>query len=755
MVRALALTLAALAGLAVPLVAADTPVPTTATATADRLAPLARIVDLAIAGGLPDAKGATLHLGKIGVIWRFDADNKHVNQTEGIHAKLADGRWLVGLVDLKTAADLEIDEAALKPVALENLAAALSEGKEQEFPAEAIEGWIQNIAPADRDRVRAAIPALPVAMALFQNGRQAPAVAVAALIRLEAPCAEDVAVLAGLMQAGNPFAPSFAATAPPLTFGEEEHHWGREMHERKEIAVPDPALALRHGLFIHFRSIATGMGDAYRSKPAAPTGPTPAEALATAATLLAADEAIAQADLALLRGRAALPEKVGADAPLAERLAVWDGGLAGAGATDDDGHVVMRSHGAYVQQQGTTTLTVTEADLDALFALLDDPRPCRWLDNGHARTLGDNALRAIGALFSCDPRSFIARDLAAPWTPAERAATAAALRAWRTANKAKPLDEILVAAVPTMKPADLANLLTARPPDRRAPLLAAAAKAWAAGPPAKADDNAIAAVITAAGEDAGLLAAVASWPVAGDLAPLLAGFHLTRGNSKPLDDLLTATLSGISEEAMNFYQVIPMVRYAPTPAQVQRLSEALRGPLDAMPGMMLVPMVAGGLSHGDDGLLAAWATRQAKGDQDAADRRSQTLPLALYALLLADDRALTPQLRQQAVEIRRHSFNGKPAEKSEPAADLRVADYAGAYFQMLGWQMSDLLGETLRERGEELAVDLAKPLAERDRQLTALRREIANVLAPALEAAGLPNLAPGVAPAAGDDKALF
>ena len=204
---------------------------------------------------------------------------------------------------------------------------------------------------------------------------------------------------------------------------------------------------------------------------------------------------------------------------------------------------------------------------------------------------------------------------------------------------------------------------------------------------------------------------------------------------------------------MDFYRVLPLVRYAPTPAQAQRLSEALRGPLDAMPAKMLVQLVVSGMSYGEHGLLAPWAIRQAKDDESAAEYRSQTLPLALYALLLADDRALTEELREQAFQASQPSSDDQ--QPGEPAADLRVADYAGASFQMIGYQLEEVLGEALRDRSEELSVDLTKPIAERDRQLTILRREIADALAPAVEAAGLPNLVPAVAPAAGDDKALF
>ena len=67
-----------------------------------------------------------------------------------------------------------------------------------------------------------------------------------------------------------------------------------------------------------------------------------------------------------------------------------------------------------------------------------------------------------------------------------------------------------------------------------------------------------------------------------------------------------------------------------------------------------------------------------------------------------------------------------------------------------------VLGDDLCQGAEQLAIDLTKPLAERGRQLTVLRRRIADILDPALAAAGLLQLTPGGAPAAfGDDHALF
>ena len=750
MVRHLALTLATLA-LAAPLAAAGAtgPLPAPATESAQRLAPMRDLVALAIAAGLPDAEGASLHRGRIWVSRVLGDGRTHRYQVDGLHAKLPDGRWLIGLQQVQEASAPEPDAVELKPVAVGSLVAAFADENRQTISEETHHYLMQQVIPADRERVRAALAGLPVLVTLHHGG-PTPALAVAHLIRLEAPCAHDVAVLFSVLQASDRFAQTFAKTAP-LRIGAEMP--GRHDPATTPIAVPDAATALRHGLFLHFRGLALGF-DPDDQSPARASVPErdPQAALASAASLLTPEDVPAHADLALHRARLTLPDSVPANAPLADRLAVWNGGLA-PGVTIANRK--PRAHGSTwtesLQAGVITPLTISEAELDALFPLLDDPRPSRWLDRTMARTLGDNALRAIAALIGCDPRVFVGRDPAAPWTDQERSATAAELRAWWSANHHRPVEEFLIEAVPLMPLGDLIRLLSVRSAEDRAPFVAALAKAWAAGPPPGITGRAVADLLAATAADQDLFSALASWPVTADLAPTLAAVHLTRGNRKPLDELFAATLAEPLGDPIIFTQVIGLVRHAPTAAHLRRLTDLLAGPLDAPPSMTLVRIMTTGIHASSDGLIQRWAIRQANGDHDEARRRAQILPLALYALLLADQRPMTESLRQEALQLRggmhRH---GKPMAPVELAGDLRIADYAGWCFQFIRGQMPELLGEGLSLHGDEFAVYLATPRAERDRQLATLRREIAAVLVPALAAAGLPDLVPP-APPAGDE----
>lgn len=755
MIRRLTVAVVALIGLATPLVAGDAPVPVAAGAPAEaarQLAALADLVEQAIANGVPDARGATLYHGTLGVIH----GPEQISQTRGIHAKLVDGRWLVGLQMEKAASEVKVDDDALTQVAPE----ALVEGAKpyaEGWTPESLEKGLAQVVAADRDRIRAAASAVPV---LIACGGRDPTLVALHLVRIGAPCANDMAVMVALSQAWNQ--PNALLGPPSPLFG-RRGGGVRNGQPRELFAVPDAVSALRAGLIAHFRGRAL---NAVRAPgPGAPgPGAKPPEAdaaaalaaLTTAERLLPADASAARTDLALLRGRAALPAAVAADAPLAERLAVWDGQLTKP-STDNNPDMMQESR----RQYGATNLVASETDLDALLGLLGDPRPCRWLDQGNARTLGDNALRAIAAILGCDPRSFIGRDPAAPWTDAERAATASALRAWRTANAGRPLVEVLVAAVPSMHPTDLAQLLQQSPIERRGPLLDAATKTWAQ-PPAGADEAAVTAVIAHARDHVGMLGAIAAWKVEGELAPLLAAFHLTIGDPAPFDALFAAAFVDSGKVGQAMYQTVPLVRYAPTPERLQRLVEVLRGPLDQQPTETLVQLVMGGMNWGGNpgNLVQTWVQTK-KGDREVLERRAQAVSLALYALLLADQRPLTPALRKQFVDNghRQRRMQGQgaatPEAKPELAADLRLADLAGGQFQSLAWQVDTLLGNEVRQRADALVVDLTKPIAERDRQLDELRRLIADQLTPELEAAGLPNLAPPPAATGGDDKALF
>jgi hypothetical protein len=69
-------------------------------------------------------------------------------------------------------------------------------------------------------------------------------------------------------------------------------------------------------------------------------------------------------------------------------------------------------------------------DLDALVALLGDERPSRFWDFAGARTVGDNAWRAVATILEADPRTKAGIATEKPWTAAERKSAAAGFQKW-------------------------------------------------------------------------------------------------------------------------------------------------------------------------------------------------------------------------------------------------------------------------------------------------------------------------------------
>ncbi|MBI3828935.1 MAG: hypothetical protein HY291_05435 [Planctomycetes bacterium] len=121
-----------------------------------------------------------------------------------------------------------------------------------------------------------------------------------------------------------------------------------------------------------------------------------------------------------------------ANATLAERLMAW-------GEMDpDEMHDFRVTSSNDKGSVGISTAfavpvaayTPDTKDLAALFALLDDRRPTRWFDYQGPRTLGENALRAIAAIFEKNPLEQIGAANLEPWTEAKRKKATVDLQDW-------------------------------------------------------------------------------------------------------------------------------------------------------------------------------------------------------------------------------------------------------------------------------------------------------------------------------------
>jgi len=126
----------------------------------------------------------------------------------------------------------------------------------------------------------------------------------------------------------------------------------------------------------------------------------------------------------------------GTDTPVAEmslreQLRIW-----GAPKDPRDSmRVIFRGEGN--RMTGTTSfggagkVFVPTPDMaDALVGLLGEEEICAFMDFQGARSIGDNALRALAQLAGEDPRSWVGADPGADWTAPERKRVAAAIQDW-------------------------------------------------------------------------------------------------------------------------------------------------------------------------------------------------------------------------------------------------------------------------------------------------------------------------------------
>lgn len=81
-------------------------------------------------------------------------------------------------------------------------------------------------------------------------------------------------------------------------------------------------------------------------------------------------------------------------------------------------------------------------DLDQLFQLLDDKSPSRFIDYQGARTVGENALRAIAFIIKKNPLELVDMSDLKPWTEERRNIAAQKLKKWWKINKTKFINQI-------------------------------------------------------------------------------------------------------------------------------------------------------------------------------------------------------------------------------------------------------------------------------------------------------------------------
>ena len=431
--------------------------PVAATASAD-LTPTERTdVDAVLAAvtkaGFPDAAGASAFVGPVAVSVTYDpakappplptdASNTQMTgagaattygyQFDGLHLKLANGSWVLNVqYHLKLAAGDKVDTAGANGATAVDLrtatAAALADAPFDAATAAA--AFVAHVPPAERPRAIAVLDRYVPATRYFHIR---PDDTAPAAVLLNAAGWADAAglSLAIAQQRSRSFWQLRPWTAAAFAFDPtgvypdgkaEEAAWAKQ---HATYPVEPPAVAERRALFRWCRNQITLLDPEDRML-------TPA--VAAACCRATVDPGDPQGNLpkvdAMVAG-AALPVTVAKDAPLAARLASWEG-------RPREPRMTVVGGGGGNNPSISTSFTAPPpayepvvGDLDALVALLADGRPSRWNDFAGPRSVGDNAWRAVTELLKADPRTLAGYPTDHPWTDAERTAAAKAVQAW-------------------------------------------------------------------------------------------------------------------------------------------------------------------------------------------------------------------------------------------------------------------------------------------------------------------------------------
>ncbi len=783
---------------------------------ADERRALDAVVERAIAAGVPDPKGGTFLHGKVTyqVVRGSAGSTTSQKQTaDGLHLRLADGRLLLNLRWLvATSGDGAIDISGLQEITPDKIAelgtkhpnfarwnAGDSEAQFKKF-----------YAASELPMLRASLAARGlVILAMGSSGDLAwPSMV---LLRMNVPDAEFVAISCAMNALWNEDGTHLMEGRPStltLVSGDQGALWqesSARMQKWKNLTVPAASRIVRLGIAANFMNMLMRDQRWVWQRPSTAVMLSDDQAAASALRMLDDnDVGVAQvrADIKRLRERAAIPETIAATADLPTILTWWNEAVS-QGGSDENAEEMLQHLDQMPAEHRQVLITqalmarLRKAALGDLVALVGDERTSRWVDHFRARTVGDNALRALAIRLGVDPRVLIERDPKALWTAEERTATFAALTTWWATNRDKPMAELLAGALGLMPLPELANLLKKSGAKERGPLLADIAKRWTAQAPKDPEPTALGVILFLAKESKLLDPLVAAWPVAGRQRSLLAAWHLEHGNAAPFDRLLADTLNppkkkkpatdapketgNVNDEdeaenpfgdgnefSQDLHDVLRIAARHPAPDRLTRLMMLITNPAKDDDGARVFASVSAMTWGGDDGLTAWWGgndkemqVRQMEGKTDLAARARAALPLVLNGLLLGDQRPASKTLAQQYAQYNSFNEDGEKKAEKKLAEDLRLADIAAVGFPNQAWNLGlkDLAGEQAAESLRELQLDLTADKATRDQVIAKQRAIIAAALPLALKAANLPTAIPGLTDAAptatGNDAPVF
>lgn len=689
------------------------------------------LAEQAIALGLPDTRGTTLAVGTL-KLTRAGHDSVSI---DGLHAQAVDGTWLVhGCLRTDPAHAVTVDATDVIHLTHTDLLdrarrQTITMDNQRAKPGAAI--LTQWAASSDGIALTLLNDRLGVASG-FHRAWDQPGIAAATavmLMRCGVPDAETCAVGVGRwawMIDGDDH-----GLTPPINLG---RYWTHVVRD-----PPAPAEALRRGLVAWFRRQAAG------ALPPPLLGIEPARAAAAAKALLPGDATSERNEIDALLTR---PWGIPADAPLAERLA---------GYLEPP---LLFSDREITSQQILVTLgnleKMTQAQRDAipperrpvldwlltqrfegvgvgdLIPLVGDGRMSRWLDRGHPRAIGDQALRMIANELHVDPRVFTSRDPAAPWTPAERAAVARDLAEWWQANRERTPETWLLDAAPRMTAHEVIDLIPRSTAEQREQLLDRLATAWTIGPPAGTDHGTLGILLRQGNEHERFIACVDRWVVTTPLRSLLAAWRAGRGQSQELDALADAALTALENGKPTEH--LDLVFLRAHNQDLLRMQAFLAS--DAGPGRLadITPLLT--YQHGPETTLI-------QRHDPMATKRSLAMRFLLATQLLTDRRPATAALladREQGERVMAQVDVIPPRPPRVLAADLRIADLTSHFAHTFLL----IISEGGQHDMNATQVEPIDPLTKRDRALGALLDQVYDSLPPLLAEVGWTTWIPGL-----------
>lgn len=776
----------ALAGLLLMrLVAAEAPSPAAWAPPEDIMPRLEATLSDLVAHGFPDTRTGTLVTATLAVSgihperlarceWLIDLGNAPCDAAgtmsyAGLHLRLADGGWFAGCALPFLAGD-PLSLAAKEVVPWQPATAAVRPVTFVEFQEfmECIDPgmWHWTNEHPEVDRFSQAIQ-VPSASTLLVLVGQHIAGAPRAIVRLaiEQEIERRVRSAQGL-QAGQARLRLFADR---MLDGQNDG-----LTERKRVLATGPrvtwqdlrpeAVLQAEALRWWERRVLHGLGGA----------PALAEIQRLSASLSAAVQVLADDDLARLPLAVALAgTQPGppAEQGLAERLIAWV-----------PPPPPPRKHGKPVATPPSPD-RFTTADLPALARLIADGHPSRWisreLSEGGipvARTVGDNALRAMADVLHLDPRWLTTVSPAQAWNDAARRQVAGELVVLLPEQAPVDAGALMARAMSRLPLRDASYVLSGLPAVQRGPLLAALADASHAMPDSRLmpEHDDLAALLALAGPDPGMRAAVAGWGERAGNLPATALYLANQGDERLLDVVAAQVDPGrpmthddddTFKVGGSYYLRETMVALGahPSAARLASVIAACRGDWRRELALLEdrgdqwygeIKGMAGASERSWRAVPGFVATPVAWPAPPVTGVGAEVIPLAVLVRLLHDRTAIPPaeiaadgiscSLARSEVYIPLVSgaeegiWSGHPSTITGPAAgDLRVCDVAAAVLARYGVDWLENGG------GDRPVIDLRQPMEQREQVLvewrcTTIERAHQAFIAAHLPLAGLP-----------------